>query len=197
MLPNRSVSSTHSSALRLQPSSLRICRPHLDCGLEQPKLVGTNSTMDSTLTSVLAALGGSLVGASTPVLSNFVLQRSLTQRELTNREIAQREELYAEFIRQGTTCYAKALSQSLEKIDEIVAIYALVNRIRLFASESVLQAADEFVTTLISKYSEPNLSIKELETVVLEKHANPLSVFAQKCRAELRQIYERAASGKT
>ena len=57
--------------------------------------------MDSTLTSVLAALCGSLVGGSTPILSNFVLQRSLTQRELANREIAQREELYAEFIRQG------------------------------------------------------------------------------------------------
>src|SRR5580700_10014853 len=103
------------------------------------------NSMDNTLTSILAALGGSVIGASTPVLSNFVLQRSLTQRELTNREIAQREELYAEFIRQGTTCYAKALSQSLEKIDEIVAIYALVNRIRLFASEGVLEAAEEFV----------------------------------------------------
>ena len=153
-------------------------------------------TMDSTLTSVLAVLGGSIVGASTPVLSNFVLQRSLTQRELTNREIAQREELYSEFIRQGTACYAKALSQSLEKIDDIVAIYALVNRIRLFASDSVLEAAEEFVTRLISKYGEPNLSIKELETAVLENHANPLSLFALKCRAELRQIYERATWGK-
>src|SRR5580692_2105943 len=124
--------------------------------------------MDSTLTSVLAALSGSVIGASTPVLSNFVIQRSATQRELTNREIAQREELYAEFIRQGTACYAKALSQSLEKIDDIVAIYALVNRIRLFASDSVLEAAEEFVTRLISKYSEPNLSIEQLETAVVE-----------------------------
>ena len=87
--------------------------------------------MDNTLTGILAALGGSVIGASTPVLSNFVLQRSVTQRELTNREIAQREDLYSEFIRQGTACYAKALSQSLENIDEIVAMYALVNRIRL------------------------------------------------------------------
>jgi hypothetical protein len=38
--------------------------------------------MDNTLTSILAALGGSVIGASTPVLSNFVLQRSQTQREL-------------------------------------------------------------------------------------------------------------------
>ena len=152
--------------------------------------------MDSTLTSVLAALGGSIVGASTPILSNFVLQRSLTQRELTNREIAQREELYAEFIRQGTAFYAKALSQSLEKMDDIVAMYALVSRIRLFASEHVLEAADEFVRNLIAKYGEHNLSIQEMETIALEKHANPLSDFALKCRSELRQVYERAARGK-
>ena len=48
--------------------------------------------------------------------------RGVTQRELTNREIAQREDLYSEFIRQRTACYAKALSQSLENIDEIVAM---------------------------------------------------------------------------
>jgi hypothetical protein len=152
--------------------------------------------MDSTLTSVLAVLGGSVVGASTPILSNFVLQRSLTRRELTNREIAQREELYAEFIRQGTACYAKALSQSLEKMDDLVAMYALVDRIRLFASESVLEAAEEFVRKLISKYGEHHMSIEELETAALEQHANPLSAFALKCRLELRQIYGRAAWGK-
>src|ERR1700743_956597 len=113
--------------------------------------------MDSTLTSVLAALGGSVIGASTPVFSNFVLQRSVTQRELTNREIAQREELYSEFIRQGTSCYARALSQSLDNLDEIVAMYALVNRIRLFASASVLEAAEAFVRKLVAKFGEKNL----------------------------------------
>jgi hypothetical protein len=66
----------------------------------------------NTLTGILAALGGSIIGASTPVLSNSVLQRSVTQRELTNREIAQREELYSEFIRQGTPCYAKLLRKT-------------------------------------------------------------------------------------
>ena len=81
-------------------------------------------------------------------------------------------------------------------MDDIVAMYALVNRIRLFASESVLDAAEEFVKKLISKYGEHNMSIEELETAALEQHANPLSAFALKCRLELRQIYERAARGK-
>ena len=149
--------------------------------------------MDSTLTSVLAALSGSIIGASTPVLSNFVLQRSQTQRELTNREIAQREELYSEFIRLGTTCYAKALSQSLESIDEIVAMYALVNRIRLFASRSVLEAAEEFVKKLVETYGEKNMTIDQIKSVALEQHVDPLNDFALKCRSELREVYERAS----
>ena len=149
--------------------------------------------MDSTLTSVLAALSGSVIGASTPVLSNFVLQRSVAQRELTNREIAQREELYSEFIRQGTTCYAKALSQSLENIDEIVAMYALVNRIRLFASDSVLEAAEAFVRKLVKTYGENNMTIDQMKLVALEQHADPLNDFALKCRSELREVYERGS----
>ena len=149
--------------------------------------------MDNTLTSVLAVLGGSVVGASTPVLSNFVLQRSQTQRELTNREIAQREELYSEFIRQGTACYAKALSQNLENIDEIVAMYALVNRIRLFASGSVLESAEAFVKRLVETFGEQNMSLDQIKSVALEQHADPLNDFALKCRAELREVYARAS----
>lgn len=150
-------------------------------------------SIDNTLTSVLAALSGSVIGASTPVLSNFVLQRSVAQRELTNREIAQREELYSEFIRKGTGCYAKALSQNLENIDELVAMYALVNRIKLFASSSVLEAAEAFVKKLVTKYGEKNMTIEQIESVALEQHANPLNDFALKCRSELREIYARGS----
>jgi hypothetical protein len=149
--------------------------------------------MDNTLTSILAALGGSVIGASTPVLSNFVLQRSVTQRELTNRELAQREELYSEFIRQGTLVYAKVLSESLGSLDDIVAMYALVNRIRLFASTSVLQSAEEFVKRLVEKFGEKSLSLDQIKTAALEQHADPLNDFALKCREELRRVYARAS----
>ena len=122
--------------------------------------------MDHTLTGILAALGGSVIGASAPVLGNFVLERSVTQREMTNREIAKREELYSDFIRQGTSCYVRALSQSLENLDEIVAMYALVNRIRLFASDSVLEAAEAFVKKLVAKFGEDNMSVDQIKAVL-------------------------------
>ena len=151
------------------------------------------NAMDSTLTSVLAALSGSVIGATTPVLSNFVLQRSVTQRELTNREIAQREELYSEFISRGTACYAKALSQSLDNIDELATIYALVNRIRLFASTGVLEAADLFVRNLVQRYGESNMSIEQITSLAREQHPDPLNDFALKCRAELRKLYAQSS----
>jgi hypothetical protein len=108
---------------------------------------------------------------------------------MTNRKIAQREELYSEFIRQGTSCYAKALSQNLNKIDAITTIYALVNRIRLFASRSVLEAADAFVKNLVQRYGEKNMSIDQITSFALERHLDPLNDRALKCRAELRNLY--------
>src|SRR4029077_20161916 len=111
------------------------------------------------------------------------------QREMTNREIAQREELYSEFIRRGTRCYAKALSQYLNDIDAITTMYALVNGIRLFASSSVLEAADAFVKNLVQRYGEENMSIDQITSFAIEQHLDPLNDFALKCRADLRNLY--------
>ena len=152
--------------------------------------------MDNTLTGVLAALGGSAIGATTPVISNFLLQRSVTQRELISRAIAQREELYAEFIGQGSACYAKALSQTMDSIDDMVALYALVNRIKLFATEGVLRAAEAFVKQVVQKYGEANMSIAQITSVALQQDLDPLGDFALKCRAELLQAYANAGWGK-
>lgn len=152
--------------------------------------------MDNTLISVLAALGGSAIGATTPVISNFLLQRSVTQRELISRAIAQREELYAEFISKGSACYANAMSQDMHSMDEVVALYALVNRIKLFATESVLQAAEAFVKQVVDKFGEENMSIAQITSIAREQHLDPLGDFALKCRAELRHAYASAGWGR-
>jgi hypothetical protein len=71
-------------------------------------------------------------------------------------------------------------------------MYALVNRIRLFASESVLQAAEAFVKKVVEKYGEKNMSIDQMKSVVLDQQVDPLSDFALKCRSELPTVYARA-----
>jgi hypothetical protein len=84
----------------------------------------------------------------------------------------------------------------MDNIDEIVAMYALVNRIRLFASASVLQAAEAFVKKLVEKYGEKNMSIDQIKSVVLDQHVDPLNDFALKCRSELRAVYAGANWGR-
>jgi hypothetical protein len=81
----------------------------------------------------------------------------------------------------------------LDNIDEIMAMYALVNRIRLFASNSVLEAAEAFVRKLVATYGEKNMTIDQIKSVALEEHADPLNDFALKCRSELREVYARGS----
>lgn len=68
-----------------------------------------------------------------------------------------------------------------------------MNRIRLFASHSVLEAAEAFVTKLVAKYSDKNMTIEQIKSVALEQHADPLNDFALKCRSELRAVYARGS----
>jgi hypothetical protein len=66
-------------------------------------------------------------------------------------------------------------------------MYALVNRIRLFASGSVLEAAEAFVKTLVEKYCD-NMSLDQIRSAALEHDADPLNDLALKCRSEIREV---------
>jgi hypothetical protein len=89
-------------------------------------------------------------------------------------------------------CKCIVAEQSFQGIDEIVSMYALVNRIRLFASADVLKAAESFVKKLVETYGASNMSIDQIKAAALEQHVDPLNEFALKCRAELHKVYARA-----
>ena len=147
--------------------------------------------MNPAIISALAALGGSSVGALAPVLSNFILERSVTRRELLNRQIAQRETLYSDFINEASRIYAKSVIRNLEGMDEIVTLYALVSRIRLMATESVVREAETFVKLIVTRFGEPNLTVEQIRTAALSTNGEPLDRFSLACRKELRIILRR------
>lgn len=147
--------------------------------------------MNPAIISALAALGGSSIGALAPVLSNFILERSVTRRELLNRQIAQRETLYSDFINEASRIYAKSVIRNLEGMDEIVTLYALVSRIRLMATESVVREAETFVKLIVTRFGEPNLTVEQIRTAALSTNGEPLDRFSLACRKELRIILRR------
>ena len=145
--------------------------------------------MDPALTSALAALGGSFIGAMAPVLSNYVIQKSQTSRDLINHQLLQRETLYTEFIRDAARLYAKSLTEELKVLDELVALYTLISRLRLVASDQVLRAAEEIVAVINRQFAQENLTIEQIEAQARSGLADPLGPFSAACRRELLDIF--------
>ncbi len=160
-------------------------RSHCDDANKAEKV----ATMDPALTGAMAALGGSFVGAMAPVLSNYVIQKGQTSRDLINHQILQRETLYTEFIREAARLYAKSMAEELNTLDELVALYALVSRLRLVASDPVLRAAEKLVTTISQQFTQENLTILQIEAQARSGLADPLSPFSTACRRELLDIF--------
>lgn len=151
--------------------------------------------LDAAVVSALAALTGSALGGITPLISNYLIQRGMTQRELLNRELAERQTLYSDFIRLATEIYVQAATKHLEEIDDLVALYALVSRIRLVASSPVIEAAEQFAQLVTKRYGEKNLSLEDLrDAAVAPDHVDPLNTFSTRCRSELQSILRNEAS---
>ncbi|HEY1760606.1 MAG TPA: hypothetical protein VGG72_34845 [Bryobacteraceae bacterium] len=153
--------------------------------------------MNEALISAVAALTGSALGGITPIISNYLVQRGLTERELFTRQLAERQELYSEFIRFGAKVYVSATTQEPkdENFDDLTALYALVSRIRLYASPPVIEAAQDFASLVTEEYGRPAISIEALRSAALNQHVNPLSKFSIQCRQELEETRRHYSRG--
>jgi hypothetical protein len=63
--------------------------------------------------------------------------------------------------------------------------YALLSRMRLSSSNDVLASAERVLQHIISTYSQPNLTLEEIQSSAGER-PDPLREFSSICRAELR-----------
>jgi hypothetical protein len=66
--------------------------------------------------------------------------------------------------------------------------YALLNRIRLCASDAVLAQAEATLRFITEQYFSPNLSVEELRKLVLKWTTDPLEPFGEACRLELKSM---------
>lgn len=142
--------------------------------------------MDSTIITAMAGVLGSLVGGSVTVATTWVTQRTLTKRELLRTEIRRREALYGEFISECSARAVDSFEHHLEKTETLLNAYALLNRIRLCASDAVLAEAERTLHFITEQYFSPNLSVEELRKRI--RSADPLKAFGQACRRELKAI---------
>lgn len=148
--------------------------------------------MDTTILTAMSGVLGSLVGGSATVATAWLTQKTLNRRELIQTEIRKRETLYGEFIGECAKVLVDAFTHMLDKPEKLLPIYALINRIRLCASQPVLVEAEHVLRRITEQYFLRNLTIEELRQLASSEHADPLMAFGEACRTELKSMRTRA-----
>ena len=115
-------------------------------------------------------------------------QRTLGKRKLLRIEIERCEALYGELISECSARVLDAFDHHLEKPETLLNAYALLNRIRPCASDSVLAEARRIVHFIAEHYFSPNLSVEELRTLIRSRDEDPLQPFGEACRRELKAM---------
>ena len=144
--------------------------------------------MDSTIITAVAAACGSLVGAAATVVTTWITQR--TQRGYAEREekLRNREVLYGEFSTEASRLTVEALSHTLERPDTFVKLYGIMGRIRLVATNPVLDAAEACIRQIIDLYAKPNMTVEQIRLAFERDRFDPIKDFSVACRKELLEI---------
>jgi hypothetical protein len=148
--------------------------------------------MDSAWISAFSAVMGSLVGGFTSFVTSYATQRNQYRRDFLGKQFTQRETLYSEFINEAARPSIESLDSHMEKASGLVTIYALHNRIRLNASEQVVQAAQHTIENIVEAYKRPNLTAEEIRKGAYLDIEDPLKQFGEACRNELNTLYRSA-----
>ena len=135
---------------------------------------------------------GSLIGGSATVATTWVSQRTATSRELLRDEMRKREALYGEFVAECARILMDAFGNALDKPDRLLPAYALINRIRLSASQAVLAEAERLLRRITEQYFADKLTLEDLRRLALSEDGDPMKAFGEACRAELKSLRAQA-----
>src|SRR5258705_6371640 len=97
-----------------------------------------------------------LSGTLASIVTGWVTQRRKTRVRHTLRATSQREELYKSFIEEASRLYADALVNDKSEISKLVDLYALIARMKILSSDSVIEAAEKAGRLLLGTYLSPN-----------------------------------------
>lgn len=146
--------------------------------------------METAIITALAAILGSIVGGMASITTAWISQRFQSKREFARSESQKKEALYAEFIAEGSKLLIDAMDHSLDRLEVLIHVYALINRIRLSSSEAVVTAAELAIHRIVQRYTLPNLSPDEIRSFAIsgKNDVDPLKAFSEACRLELRAL---------
>jgi hypothetical protein len=144
--------------------------------------------MDSATLSALAALGGAALGGVTSFATTWLSQQSQARAQQLTHKMTRREDLYKAFIEQASKTYADALMHDLSDPGNLVALYAMLSRMRVMSSKETIAAADEAMRMLIKTYGAPNKTLMDLRDLADRGQMDLLKAFSESARKELNEL---------
>ena len=149
--------------------------------------------MDGATISALAALAGSVVGGVTALATSWLTQQAQARLQENARDRTAREALYSDFIVEASRLYGEALTHENPEVPNFVGIYAMVSRMRMRSSPSIVEQAERAADNIIATYLAPNRTVRELRDMLRSGQMDLLGGFSEACRDELRSL--RAGAG--
>ncbi len=146
-----------------------------------------DSDMDIAYISALSALAGSVVGGLTSGLTTWQSQRAQARAGQLAHDKSQREDLYGDFIVAASKAYGDAAVSDEPKVQELVALYAMISRMRVLSFPRTVACAEKIVSATLDTYFAPNKTIRELHALMKSGATiDPLKDFSEAAREELR-----------
>jgi hypothetical protein len=134
--------------------------------------------------SAISALSGSAIGALASLATTWLTQRHQDQSRRLAQDHGRRERIFAEFIDLASKAFVDALLQtSIKDPSPLVLLYATMGKLRLFASQPTVEAAEKALNSVLETYYQPKFDLQAKP--VINHNFDILREFAERCRAEL------------
>jgi hypothetical protein len=144
--------------------------------------------MNASYLPALAALAGSTIGGLTSFASAWLTLHHQDRANRVSGEKTRRQKLYKQFIDEASRLYADALVHDQAEVSALVGVYALISRMRVTSSSAVIASAEAVLRMILDTYFAPNKTFPQLRELVDNHSVDPLSAFAEECRAELQAL---------
>jgi hypothetical protein len=109
--------------------------------------------------SALSALAGSVIGGLTSGMTSWLNQRSLAKAGQLSHELSRRRDHYNDFIVVASKAYAEVLVVNEPKIEELIALHAMISRMRATSSLNIVACAERLVLATTGADIEPGRTV--------------------------------------
>src|SRR5260370_15310655 len=117
---------------------------------------------DAAYLSALSALAGSLVGGLTSGFTTWLGVRSKARAGRLAHELSQPDDLFKDFIVAASKAYGEAMLTNEPQMQDLVALYAMVSRMRVLSRARTVACAQQVVEATVETYFAPNKTIRQL-----------------------------------